>query len=117
MIPNKATPRILIAALFGIVLASCATRPYSARLLSADEHNRCAVQGGRVDRVMKGGEACIIPTTDAGKACSDRSACQGTCEATKRPDGKFAGICSREKGAPSCALQWVDGKTVQSCNL
>lgn len=116
MIPRRLSALVLIAMAL-LVQTGCATPPYSARLLTPDEHNRCAVQGGRVDRVVRGGEACIIPTTDYGKACSGNEQCQGSCESKPLANGKSTGMCSREKGSPACTLQWVGGEAKQTCNL
>lgn len=99
----------LLAPVLLLAAACAAQKPYSARLLTPNEHNRCAVQGGRVDRVMRGGEACIIPTTDRGKVCDDNSQCQGSCELVSTGKGKSPGQCSKEKGSPVCTLQLVGG--------
>ena len=62
--------------------------------LAKIDQEQCQAEGGSVRGVgMFGTPACVKPFPDAGKACSDKSECQGLCKA---PENSVVG--SRSEG-------------------
>ena len=60
-----------------------------AAALAKIDQEKCSSEGGTIRGVgMFGTPACVIPFPDAGKACSDKSECQGLCKA---PDSALVG--------------------------
>ena len=58
----------------------------------------CRAKGGTPEMVLYYVEACVWPTQDAGKACRDKSDCQGFCEAPFGTEfnAKVVGQCSKK---------------------
>ena len=55
---------------------------------------------------------CAIQTSDAGKACSDDSECQGDCVPAKR-EARLPGVCAPESGVPGgCPKHLVNGTII-----
>lgn len=86
---------------------ACSSVPSSrdgVRRLSSEEQRACVAAGGKVERVLIGAEGCVRPTTDGGKYCSDKSQCQGACNAPfgALPGEAVAGKCASEVGRYGC---------------
>jgi hypothetical protein len=66
-------------------------------LLTADQLHACKAKGGQALHVRFYKEACVWPTRDAGKACTDSAACEGICEAPwgTKMHAKVVGRCSK----------------------
>ena len=56
----------------------------------------CNARGGRPEQTLMAVQACVWPTSDAGKSCQNRSDCQGYCQAPwdAEPGARVAGECS-----------------------
>lgn len=71
----------------------------------------CEAQGGMWVRVgLSPQELCNLPTSDAGKECSDHSECEGVCLAEQTGEG-VKGKCSEWKMIAGCH-QVVEGGEV-----
>jgi len=87
---------IAVAALLAFpAMTEVARRP--AKLTPA-QLAACKAKGGIPEMVLYYVEACVWPTRDAGKACRDKSDCQGFCEAPfgTESNAKVVGKCSRK---------------------
>lgn len=112
----------LIAALGGLVLAGCAPTeapagPQSYPMeMSAADRSACTAKGGRVERRGRlGAELCVTPFADAGKACTDKSDCQGKCIATgNSPTPPTAGQCQADDRLFGCFAEIDGGKAVNA---
>ncbi|MBI5939301.1 MAG: hypothetical protein HY859_02630 [Caulobacterales bacterium] len=91
--------------------------------LSAGERAQCRAKGGTVGLVgMFGTPACIIPYSDAGKACRDGSDCQGQCivdldgppGSGPKPGDQTTGQCQKDDQQFGCFATVVDGKAAQA---
>ena len=65
--------------------------------LTAAQLRACKAKGGHAVHVRFYKQACVWPTGDAGKACTDTSVCEGICEAPwgTEMNAKVAGTCSK----------------------
>ena len=74
----------------------------------------CHAAGGRIKGVgMLGLPACVVPYADAGKACRDKSDCQGRCivvEAHAVEGTPVAGTCQPDDHLFGCWAEVVDGR-------
>jgi hypothetical protein len=64
--------------------------------------------------------SCALPTSDAGKECSDGDECEGFCEAVHFEDGEegapvLPGECSAWTTVDYCPPTFVDGMAVEAC--
>ena len=80
------------------------------RRLTVAARNECTAKGGRVERILVGAEGCVVPTS--GKACTDKSDCQGTCNAPSGSPSDMAvvGSCAADTGRLGCLNVVVKGK-------
>jgi putative hemolysin len=74
----------------------------------------CAAKGGTIKLVgMMQMPACVIPSRDAGKACTDGDQCQGDCWASPDTspgrDGKASGYCQPDNMPFGCHAAVEDG--------
>ncbi len=83
----RTLPR-LACALAVLALAACVEKPPAGpegQPLGDAERAECLMKGGKVGR---GGllpdEVCFLPEPDAGKACTNKTDCQGMCLADTR---------------------------------
>ena len=109
----------LLAGMLG--LAACAAPPKAeiaapASAPAADEPSpaECAAQGGTIKLVgLMQTPACVIPSRDAGKVCTDGDDCEGDCWASPdtRPgrDGKARGYCQPDNMPFGCHAAVEDG--------
>ncbi|MDO8558680.1 MAG: hypothetical protein Q7S09_05910 [bacterium] len=86
----------------------------NAELKEQEEKAACAQKGGEWTRVdLAGDKICNMPTTDGGKACTDRSECQGACvgeHASGDTSGDTSGKCSGYIWV-NCVNQIIKGKS------
>jgi hypothetical protein len=84
-------------------------------LLTAQQRAACKAKGGNPVHVRFYLESCVWPTTDAGKACRNTSACQGICEAPfgtargKRVEGTCSAQAADIRGG--CVNEVVAGRS------
>ena len=133
----------LLVVLGGILLGACAASTTSApiggddQLLIASAERRdapgpwkddfsgqnpfteaelsdCRALGGRIIKTGFHNFSCVYPALDAGKPCSDRSNCEGICDADWAvPAGTMAqGKCSKMVGAGGCNNPILSGVAV-----
>lgn len=115
--------RILVVAAMALLAAACspvtgasgAGSPGGAPLVQSADAASCAARGGEIQRVGRlQSQQCIIKYTDAGKACTDASQCQGECRATGALDvaaGTAAtGQCQANSNRFGCHARIENGK-------
>jgi hypothetical protein len=103
---------LLLAAL---MLTSCAQ---PAKSLSTAERKACLAEGGYESRSAFGYPICQADFADSGRACSDKSDCQGRCllmldgppGPVPKPGDAAKGICEPRRYTPGCYAEVVDGK-------
>lgn len=100
------------AALTLSLLTACApTAPAPA--LEATEAS-CTARGGVIQR---GGKlqlpTCVTPYADAGKACTDKAQCQGSCilEGNLEPQTSVTGQCQKTSVQFGCYARVENGQT------
>lgn len=108
--------RILaIAATAALLLSACAApsaQPAapSAQTLAA----QCSAKGGTIQPVGKAQiPTCVVPYADAGKACTDKSQCEGLCvlEGNLEPQDNVTGACQKTNRQFGCYARVVNGKS------
>ena len=63
-----------------VFLISCQAPEPTPSALSVPPNESCEMSGGTIEKVgLDGRPACVILTSDGGKACSDSSQCDGRC--------------------------------------
>ena len=73
----------------------------------------CAAKGGKVVPVCLRQEPfCLIPYSDAGKRCTDKSQCRGDClyDGADEPKGRVVGACQRNNVPCGCFRTVVKGR-------
>ncbi len=72
--------------------------------ISPADRARCDALQGSIQPVLFSTIACVYPALDAGKSCTDRSQCEGSCSTDRdAPAGtRIMGKCSRLVGARGC---------------
>ncbi|MDO5654322.1 MAG: hypothetical protein Q4G39_09505 [Brachymonas sp.] len=93
---------IALSGILLFALAACSTTKApqasdSAPPIATTEETRCLAEGGTWSRVgLLGNFVCVKPLADAGKACHDKSDCQGVCKAAPGavPGTQTQGVCS-----------------------
>ncbi len=104
---------LALTALAVLLISGCAptaqpTAPTAETLASA-----CAAKGGTVKPVGKAQiPTCVTPYADAGKACTDKSQCQGGCilEGNLEPQGAVTGQCQKTDRQFGCYAKVENGK-------
>jgi putative hemolysin len=106
-----------LALSIALLLAACAPTAQqnaspapSANAMAA----ACAAKGGAIQPVGKAQiPVCVTPYADAGKACTDKSQCQGACvlEGNLEPQGPVTGACQKTDRQFGCYAKVVNGKT------
>ncbi|PIB93320.1 hypothetical protein [Caulobacter sp. FWC2] len=105
----------LTAAIAALMLSACAapssqpTAP-SAQTLAA----QCAAKGGAIQPVGKAQiPTCVVPYADAGKACTDKSQCEGACilEGNLEPANNVTGQCQKTNRQFGCYAKVMNGKS------
>lgn len=107
--------RILaLSAVAALLLGACAAPSAQPAAPSADSlAARCAAKGGSIQAVGKAQiPTCVTPYADGGKACADKSQCQGACilEGNLEPQGSVTGQCQKTDRQFGCYAKVVDGK-------
>jgi putative hemolysin len=104
---------LAIASLALSLLAACApaAQPSAPAAQSADA--TCAAHGGSmqpVGRLQR--PTCVVPYADAGKTCSDKADCQGSCiaESNLEAQGAVSGQCQKTNVQFGCYAKIVGGK-------
>ncbi|MBB1486797.1 hypothetical protein H4O21_09265 [Oceanospirillum sp. D5] len=86
----------------------------SERAYSLKTRESCEAEGGTWQRVgLARRLSCILPTTDAGKACTDGSQCQVACMLKERniaPGTPATGQCHDSTQRFGCRAYVSDGK-------
>ena len=79
--------------------------------ISATESDACAALGGGVEQVLFFTTACVYPSVDAGKRCTDSSQCEGTCQAKEsaKRGSRVVGRCSERVNTWGCENMVIDG--------
>ena len=86
-----------------------------AESLAAIDKEACAAKGGEVRQEgLLGTYRCTVPYADAGKACTDKSDCEGKCLLPPEPEaatGEAAtGACQANDSPFGCYAEILDGK-------
>ena len=103
-----------LTAVVALLLAGCAApnaepAAPSAQALAA----QCAAKGGSITPVGKAQiPTCVVPYADAGKACTDKSQCEGQCvlEGNLEAQGDVTGQCQKTNRQFGCYARVVNGK-------
>ncbi len=117
------TLAIAALTLLGGCMAMSVASTRAKSQLSAGERAECRAKGGTVGGVgMFGTPACIIPYSDAGKVCRDKSDCRGQCIVDlDGPPGNgpkagdpATGQCQKNDQQFGCFAIVVDGRATQA---
>lgn len=105
------THLLFIALVLGPALAGCdpasdGNRASTTSAAKAPTKAECDARGGKLVRA-KVGMVCALPAKDAGKRCTDSSACEGLCLAS--------GQCSPYESNFGCNDVLDGGKKVTIC--
>ena len=109
-----------------LCLAACASPepvappevPESTEAYVEGNMKLCAAEGGSYQREgMLGWWRCTMPYSDAGKACSDRSDCEGKCLTGADNGGDWSfetggarGVCQATDSPFGCYAEIIDGR-------
>lgn len=110
----RMTSILATASLALSLLAACApTAPTPAPAAQSADAS-CAARGGSmqpVGRMQR--QTCVVPYADAGKACSDKADCQGSCIADGNAESQAAtaGQCQKTNVQFGCYAKIVAGKS------
>ena len=106
----------VLATAAALILAACAPtgapeagNPPSA----AAQASACAAKGGAIQPVGRAQiPTCVIPYADAGKACTDKSQCEGACiaEGNLESQGAVSGQCQKTNRQFGCFARIENGK-------
>lgn len=106
--------RILaLTALAALLLAGCAPTAEPAAPTAEILASACAAKGGAIQPVGKAQiPTCVVPYADAGKACTDKSQCEGACilEGNLEPQESVTGACQKTNRQFGCYARVVNGK-------
>ncbi|MEW6391811.1 MAG: hypothetical protein AB1542_15530 [Pseudomonadota bacterium] len=106
--------RILaLTALAALVLVGCAPTAQPAAPTAASQASACAAKGGTIQPVGRAQiPTCVTPYADAGKACADKSQCQGACilEGNLEPQGAVTGQCQKTDRQFGCYAKVENGR-------
>ena len=106
--------RILaLTALAALLLTGCAPTAEPAAPTAETLASACSAKGGAIQPVGKAQiPTCVVPYADAGKACTDKSQCEGACvlEGNLEPQGSVTGACQKTNRQFGCYARVVNGK-------
>jgi len=96
------------------LLAACAPAASGPTPVAEATEASCAARGGAlqpVGRMQR--QTCVIPYADAGKVCSDKADCQGSCIADGNAESQAAtaGQCQKTNVQFGCYAKIVGGKS------
>lgn len=107
--------RILaLTAVAALLLAGCAPTAEPAAPSAQTLAAQCSAKGGTVQPVGRAQiPTCVTPYADAGKACTDKSQCQGACiaEGNLEAQGATSGQCQKTDRQFGCYAKVVNGKS------
>lgn len=106
--------RILaLTAVAAVLLAGCAPTAQPAAPTAETLASACSAKGGTIQPVGKAQiPTCVTPYADAGKACTDKSQCQGQCvlEDNLETQGEVTGACQKTDRQFGCYARVINGK-------
>lgn len=107
--------RILaLTAVAALMLSACAAPSAQPAAPSANDLvAQCSAKGGSVQPVGRAQiPTCVIPYADAGKACTDKSQCEGACiaEGNLESQGAVSGQCQKTNRQFGCYAKIENGK-------
>lgn len=107
--------RILaLTAVAALLLGACAPTAQPAAPSAENLAAACSAKGGSVQPVGRAQiPTCVIPYADAGKACTDKSQCEGACIADGNQESQdaVAGQCQKTNRQFGCYAKIVNGKS------
>ena len=107
--------RILaLTAVAALLLSACAPTAEPAAPSAENLASACAAKGGSIQPVGKAQiPTCVVPYADAGKACTDKSQCEGACilEGNLEPASDVTGQCQETNRQFGCYAKVVNGKS------
>ena len=106
-------PALALTAAIALLSAACAPSAEPAAPSAETLAAACAAKGGAIQPVGKAQvPTCVIPYADAGKACTDKSQCQGACvlEGNLETQGEVTGACQKTNRQFGCYAKVVKGK-------
>lgn len=104
---------LALTALTAMLLVGCAPTVEPAAPTAASLASACSAKGGTIQTVGRAQiQTCVTPYADAGKACTDKSQCQGACilEGNLEPRGPVAGQCQKTDRQFGCYARVEGGK-------
>ncbi|USQ94822.1 hypothetical protein [Caulobacter sp. RL271] len=107
-------PLPALAAVAALMLSACAPTAEPAAPSAQTLAAQCSAKGGSIQPVGKAQiPTCVIPYADAGKACTDKSQCEGACvlEGNLEPQENVTGACQKTNRQFGCYAKVVNGKT------
>ncbi|MGE5502407.1 MAG: hypothetical protein ACM3W4_10830, partial [Ignavibacteriales bacterium] len=107
------------AAMASLLLAACHPMGAPPDRMADPDAAACRARGGSIQAVgMMGLPTCVTPYPDAGRACTDKSDCQGACLLeggdTVPPAGPVRGHCQRNDALFGCYSRIEQGKIVEA---
>jgi len=107
--------RILaLTAVAALLLSACAPTAQPAAPSADNLAAQCSAKGGSIQPVGKAQiPTCVTPYADAGKACTDKSQCEGNCilEGNIEATGDVTGQCQKTNRQFGCYAKVVNGKS------
>ena len=107
--------RILaLTAVAALLLSACAPTAQPAAPSAENLASACVAKGGSIQPVGKAQiPTCVIPYADAGKVCTDKNQCEGSCilEGNIETTGAVAGTCQKTNSLFGCYARVVNGKS------
>ncbi|MCV0412934.1 hypothetical protein [Nitrosarchaeum sp.] len=78
------------------------------------EKFQCLLKGGIMLQGLSSKPWCNLPTSDAGKECTDLSQCQGYCKPNNESElnNEIIGICSEYMTSVGC-FEWIYNGTIE----
>lgn len=106
---------VALTAVAVLLLGACAAPSGQPAAPSANNlAAQCAAKGGSIQPVGKAQiPTCVTPYADAGKACTDKSQCQGNCilEGNLEAADNVTGQCQKTDRQFGCYAKVVNGKS------
>jgi hypothetical protein len=103
-----------LTAVAALLLSACAPTAQPAAPSAQSMASACAAKGGSIQPVGRAQiPTCVTPYADAGKACTDKSQCQGACiaEGNLEAQGATSGQCQKTDRQFGCYAKVVNGKS------
>ena len=107
--------RILaLTAVAALLLSACAPTAEPAAPSAQTLASACSAKGGSIQPVGRAQiPTCVTPYADAGKACTDKSQCEGNCilEGNIEATGDVTGQCQKTNRQFGYYAKVVNGKS------